>query len=167
MALTGIITINGSFLSDQFRFTASSYAEIDSGNFQLQSPFGSAVLTNTDTISASFGGDTIISGSVSINFVFGSSTTSIYATPYSETLPGGASSDHGKAFAAAASNATLGGAGSDLGLLPAELLKPAASPSVVASAASIKPLSVSTGMQIDLGEAKATLINLHKPADKA
>ncbi len=182
MALTGTITINGgsagavfqdsgsinfspftkfsSFLSDQFSFTASSYTEIDSGNLTLISPkFGDLVATNTDTISASFGGDTVISGSVAINFVFGSATTSLFSTPYSDTLPGASST-----FKAAASNVSLGGASTAFHVLDTELLKPATSATVPAAAASVRPtLAPTTGTQIDLGDAKATLVALHKP----
>ena len=178
MALTGTITIHGAsagavfhdhgtvnfspftkysaFLSDQFSFGPSSYTEIDSGSLTLISKkYGDLVVTDTDTISASYGGDTVISGSVAINFVFGSTTTSLFSTPYTDTLPGASSS------LAATGNLTLGGGASDLKGVEAELLKPAPAASVGAAAATVRPnLAAPAGTQLDLGDAKVQLIKL-------
>ena len=154
------------FLTDTFTATPTGYNETDSGSLTLTSPFSSLVATNVDTISA--GADTVVSGSVSINYIFGGATTPLFSSPYSETL-GGASADLSKVLAAAASNMTLGGASSELKLLNAnELLKPATSATVPAAAHTVQPtLAASTGTQIDLGDAKATLLPMAKHIDKA
>ena len=177
MALTGTITIHGAsagavfhdhgsisfspftkysaFLSDQFSFGPSSYTEIDSGSLTLISKkYGDLVATDVDTINAAYGGDTVISGSVSLNFVFGSTTTSLFSAPYSDTIPGSMSS-----FSA---SSTLKGAAADLKALEAELLKPApaATPSVAAAASSVTPAIGAAGTQIDLGDSKVNLIKL-------
>lgn len=182
MALTGSITIDGgsattvftasgaidlspftsysAFLTDTFTATPTGYNETDSASLTLTSPFGNTVFTNVDTISA--GADTVVSGSVSINYVFGGTTTSLFSSPYSSTL-GGAASDLSKVLAAASKNMTLGGASSELKLLDAnELLKPTTSATVPAAAATVQPtLAAAAGTQIALGDAKATIIPLH------
>jgi hypothetical protein len=137
-----------SFLSDQFAFGASGSTEIDSASLTFSSPYGNFVFNNNDTISAAYGGDTVVSGSVSLDFVFGSATTSLLpSTPYSDTLTGASS------FVAA---------------LEKELLKPSAPATVAAGASSIVPtVAAPTGTQISLGDAKATIVHLQKPVDKA
>ncbi len=188
MALTGTITIHGgtvgavfhdhgainlspftkfsAFLSDQFSFGPSSYTEIDSAKLALKSHYGNVVFHNNDTISAAYGGDTVVNGSIAIDFVFGKTTTSLFSTPYSDTLPGGASA----ALAAAAGNMSLtGGAASKLTAFESELLKPTTSATVPAAASTTVPnLAVGVaGTQIDLGDSKVNLVSLHKPIDKA
>ncbi len=184
MALTGTVTLHGgsagavfhdhgainlspfsnfsSFLSDQYSFGPSSSIEIDSGSLTLQSKFGNLLFSNADTISASYGGDTVTGGSVGISFVFGSSTTSLFSTPYSDTLPGGASSALSKALAAATSNVSLGGASSELKLLDPELLKPATPAPTVPAAAAVTPIAAApTGStEIKLGDTHATIVKL-------
>ncbi len=182
MALTGTITIHGgsagavfhdhgavnlspftkfsSFLSDQFHFTSSSYTEVDNGSLTLKSKFGNLVVSSADTISASFGGDTVIGGSVGINFVFGSSTTSLYSTPYSDTLPGGASSALSHALAAATNNVSLGGASSELKLLDPELLKPTPATAPAAAPTVTPAPSHAAGTQIQLGDSHVSVIKL-------
>lgn len=192
MALTGTITIHGAtagavfhdsgainlspfssfsaFLSDQFSFGSSGYTEIDSAKLALKSQFGKVVFHDNDTISASYGGDTVISGSVSIDFVFGSTTTSLFSTPYSDTLPGGASAALTSALAAAAGNSSLGGAASTLASFEHELLKPTTSATVPAATGATNTPDLSTApaaTTLNLGEAKATLVTLHKPETKA
>ena len=179
MALTGTITIHGAtagavfhdhgainlspftkfsaFLSDQFSFGSTSYSEIDSASLTLKSKFGNLVVNNNDTVSASYGGDTVISGSVGINFVFGSTTTSLFSTPYSDTLPG--------AGLAALGNTSLTGAVSALSAFESELLKPTTSATVPAAIGATAPdLAVGpAATQLNLGDAKVNLVSLHKP----
>ena len=181
MALTGKFTINGAtagavfhdsgainlspftsysaYLSDQFSFGKSSYTEIDSAKLVLKSPFGKLVATDHDTISAAYGGDTIISGSVNFSFVSdGVSTPLPYGGSFSDTIPGGAS----------LGNASLGGAASVLSAFEHDLkptavsLLPAASASTVADVA-----AVMAPKSIELGHGASVLLATLKPTDKA